>query len=667
MVSVHQVTIAANWPEESTKLELELMRTPVSNENLAALLNVGSRLSLFVWEDSPGWPVLFVSDNIEDLLGLKKQRLETREIEYRDLIHKDDLPRVMSEVETLLSGASGSSITHQDYRVRHIQGRDVWVSDTTVVIKQDDGSNHLYGYLIDITERKQLQLALEMERNRLQLILDATRLGTWEWNPQTGVTIFNERWANMFGWDSSELDATVESWSSRMHPEDYDRVWQAIKQHLDGITPFYESLHRIRHRDGHWVYVLDRGKIIERDSEGKAVRYTGTVTDVTEQKKAELNARKAARAKNVFLANMSHEIRTPLHGILGIASVLESTDLDSHQQQLLETIKNSGDYLLTTLNDVLDLTRAEEGQLKVSLGVHSPAEVISHIVKLFEQPVKNKKLDFVVDISGDIPERTLMDQGRVAQVVSNLVSNALKFTQQGSIALSASWYQNAQQKSQGELVVKVQDTGVGIHDTKRIWQLFEQEQDGFNRAEGGSGLGLAIVRNLVQLLNGTIQVDSKPGVGSCFTLSLPMNVQLGGGHEPKPPAIPPLVERQILVVDDNKINQLIIKEMLLSLNQKVDLVSDAQTALKMLQSRKYDVLFMDLHMPHMDGMQATLTLRAMDIHQPYVIALTADAYPETRTQALRSGMNDYVTKPFVKADIAKVLERFDKIPPDSGL
>lgn len=638
------------------------MRTPVSNENLAALLNVGSRLSLFVWEDSPGWPVLFVSDNIEALLGFNKERLEKREIDYRDLIHKDDLPRVMGEVEALLSGKSGDSITHQDYRVKHIQGKDVWVSDTTVVIKQSSGENHLYGYLIDITERKQLQIALEMERNRLQLILDATRLGTWEWNPQTGVTIFNERWANMFGWEASELEATVESWSSRLHPEDYDGVWLAIKNHLDGITPFYESMHRIRHREGHWVYVLDRGKIIERDSEGRAIRYTGTVTDVSEQKKAELNARKATRAKNVFLANMSHEIRTPLHGILGIASVLESTNLDSHQQQLLTTIKNSGDYLLTTLNDVLDLTRAEEGQLKVSLGVHSPAEVIRHIVQLFEQPIANKKLEFTVEISAEIPERTLMDQARVAQVISNLVSNALKFTQQGSISLTASWKNSNRGNHQGELVIEVRDTGVGIHDTKRIWQLFEQEQDGLNRAEGGSGLGLAIVRNLVQLLSGTIQVDSKPGVGSCFTLSLPMTAQLGGGYESKPSVIPTLSQKRILVVDDNKINQLIIKEMLLSLNQKVDLVSDAENALKMLQSREYDVLFMDLHMPNMDGMQATRALRDMDIHQPYVIALTADAYPATRTHALRSGMNDYVTKPFVKADIATVLERLERIP-----
>ncbi|MRJ44085.1 PAS domain-containing protein [Idiomarina loihiensis] len=637
------------------------MPTRISNENLAALLNVGSHLSLFIWEDAPGWPVRFVSDNIQDLLGYKKTRLESHEIQYRDLINQDDLPRVMEEVNSLLSKESGSSLTHQDYRVKHAKGHDVWVSDTTVLLRYEDGKNHLYGYLIDVTERKQLQIALEMERNRLQLILDATRLGTWEWNPQTGVTIFNQRWASMFGWDVCELETNVESWSSRLHPEDYDDVWQAIKNHLDGVTPFYESLHRIRHRDGHWVYVLDRGKIIERDNQGRAIRYTGTVTDVTEQKKAELNALKAAHAKNVFLANMSHEIRTPLHGILGIASVLESTDLNPYQQQLLGTIKNSGDYLLTTLNDVLDLTQAEEGQLKVKRGVHSPAKVLGHVIQLFEQPVKDKGLEFIIDIDADIPERTLMDRARIAQVISNLVSNALKFTERGSIAIKASWEVDSEKQSEGDLIVKVQDTGVGIYDTQRIWQLFEQEQDGLNRPEGGSGLGLAIVRNLVQLLSGTIQVDSEPEQGSCFTLCIPMSVQSESTHQPEQNVLPKLSKKQVLVVDDNKINQLIIKEMLLSLNQYVDLVSDAHNALKMMQARDYDVLFMDLHMPHMDGMEATRALRDMHIHQPYVIALTADAYPETRTQALRSGMDDYVTKPFVKADIARVLERFDML------
>lgn len=635
------------------------MITPVSNENLASLLNVGSRLSLFVWENTPGWPVLFVSANVESLLGYDKKRLENREVEYRELIHADDMTRVMGEVGDLLSMPSGGSLTHQDYRLKHASGRDIWVSDTTVVVRTDDGATHLYGYLIDVTERKQLQIALEMERNRLQLILDATRLGTWEWNPQTDATVFNQRWANMLGWKLSDLDKDVTSWADRLHPDDYERVWQAITDHLRGLTPFYESEYRIRHRMGHWLYVLDRGKIIERDREGNPVRYTGTLTDVSEQKQAELEARKAARAKNVFLANMSHEIRTPLHGILGLTSVLESTDLNPRQKQLLSTIKNSGDYLLTTLNDVLDLTRAEEGQLKIKKSVESPKDVLTHVTRLFERPIEDKGLTLIVDIDPNVPERVLMDKSRVAQVLGNLISNALKFTDHGSINVRAQWYASATRDNEGELMIQVQDSGSGIRDTQRIWQLFEQEQDDLNRQENGSGLGLAIVRNLVQLLSGTIRVDSQPQQGSCFTLCLPMTIQSGGAtrNVSTPIPLPTLPKRKVLVVDDNKINQLIIKEMLLSLEQEVELVSNAQTALHILAVRHYDVLFMDLHMPVMDGMEATRQLRKQEGLQPYVVALTADAYPETQVKARQAGMDDYVTKPFVKADIAVVLAR----------
>jgi CheY-like chemotaxis protein/anti-sigma regulatory factor (Ser/Thr protein kinase) len=355
---------------------------------------------------------------------------------------------------------------------------------------------------------------------------------------------------------------------------------------------------------------------------------------------------------------MSHEIRTPLHGILGVTSVLEASELNSKQRDLVETIKDSGDYLLTTLNDILDLTKAEEGQLKLVLGSHSPKKVLEHIAHLFEKPIVDKGLKFTLNIAPDIPEVTQMDQSRTAQVVSNLVNNAMKFTETGEISLSASW--DRESDFVGELIIEVKDTGVGIENTQRIWQLFEQEKYGLNRPKGGSGLGLAIVRSLVQLLDGTIRVDSVPGEGSCFTVVLPMRTQTGASaHTPKR-ELPSLATHRVLVVDDNRVNQLIIKEMLMSLEQKVEIVSNAEKAFKLFGTHSYDALFMDVHMPNIDGMQATQKLRGMKIKQPYIVALTADAFPETRRQAIDAGMDDYVTKPFVKMDIAEALKRFEE-------
>ncbi|MGM0524563.1 MAG: PAS domain-containing protein [Pseudomonadota bacterium] len=632
---------------------------PVTGESLEELINAGTGLSVFVWEDTELWPVRYVSENVSSVFGYSKEEFLRRDVHFKFLIHEDDHDRVNQEVELLKSGETGYRLTHQDYRVKHKQGHYVWVTDTTVV-KTDHENNVylLFGYLIDITERKELELKLETERNRLSLLLDATRLGTWEWNPQTGRTDFNQRWANIFGFELDELERDIKTWSDRVHEEDYQRVSEALTDHLQGRTSFYESEYRMLHRNGRWIYVLDRGRIIERDGNGNVLRYAGTITDVTEQKQAELDARRAAHAKNVFLANMSHEIRTPLHGILGLASVLEGTEVSAYQQGLLTTIKNSGDYLLNTLNDLLDLTRAEEGQLKIKLGTHSIEHILQHVRLLFEQRIKEKGLDFSLQVEGELPKQTITDHSRVIQIISNLVSNAIKFTDEGQITLKAKWLVENERK--GELEIRLIDSGSGIRDTRRIWQLFEQEDDGLNKSQQGSGLGLAIVRNLVQLLSGTIQVDSELGEGSCFTVCLPMTVHFGGSLSQQQLAELPLPElpvMNILVVDDNTINQMIVREMLAGLGQQVAAVESGQQALKRLNTEVFDAIFMDLHMPRMDGMQTTQQIRALEIDQPYIIALTANAFHDTRSLALQSGMNDYLTKPFVKEDLAQVLSR----------
>lgn len=641
----------------------DLQPETVDNRNLEQLINAGTGLTVFIWQDTDNWPVQYVSNNVSSVLGYSKADFLTQRVQFKQLIHEDDVARVFDEVELLKSGKTGFRLTHKDYRVRHKDGHYLWVSDTTVVrYDADNKLRLLFGYLINITERKQLELSLETERKRLSLLLDATRLGTWEWDPQQNTCQYNERWANIFGYRLDELDSNVETWSSRVHPEDYDRVWQAINNHLDGRTSFYESEHRMLHRSGHWIYVLDRGRIIERDDRGLVTRYAGTITDVTEQKQGELDARRVARAKNVFLANMSHEIRTPLHGILGLASVLENTEVTCYQQQLLNTIKNSGDYLLNTLNDLLDLTRAEEGQLRIKLGTHSISYILEHVRSLFLQRINEKNLKFELQIVGDLPKQTIMDHSRVIQIISNLISNAIKFTDQGQITLRAEWLPDNQRE--GELQIKITDSGTGIRDTRRIWQLFEQEDDGLNKSQRGTGLGLAIVRNLVQLLSGTIQVDSQLGEGSCFTVCLPMAIHQGGALSEEEIAalpLPELPQMRVLVVDDNQINQMIVHEMLTTLGQIVDSVRSGQQAIDKLNNEHFDVVFMDLHMPEQDGIQTTNRIRQLEIEQPFIVALTANAFSETRSQALNSGMNDYITKPFVKEDLAMVLDRIDVV------
>lgn len=630
----------------------------LSEIDITRLFSVGSKMSLMVWADGPNWPVSYTSPNVVELIGYSKEDFESQRVDYKQLVHPDDYDRIRAEAADAVADLTRESVNHSDYRIRHADGHWVWVSDTTLIDRYEDGSRrNMFGYLIDITERKSLELALELERNRLKLLLDATRLGTWEWNPQSGQVLFNERWAQMFGYSTAELDDHVDSWSSRLHPDDYDRVWELVRAHRDGETPFYESMHRLRHRDGHYLYVLDRGKVIERDSSGKATRFAGTLTDISAQKHSEMEARRAAHAKSVFLANMSHEIRTPLHGILGIASVLKDTDLDANQRNLVATIKESGGYLLNTLNDVLDLTRAEEGQLRIHRGRSDVVAIFDHLQTLFAQTAVTKGIKLSIRVNTEVPKILLLDKARVLQVLSNLINNAIKFTENGEVEVVAGWQKDNNHKK-GELVVTVKDSGVGIEDTRRIWQLFEQERSGIDQAQSGTGLGLAIVRHLVQLMNGTVRVDSRLGEGSTFTVTLPSSaMEENELADPTFVGLERLPPMRCLVVDDNSVNRLIISEMLKTLQQQCELANNATEALELLQQRPFDVVFMDIHMPELDGLQATKMIRDMPLKQPYIVALTANAFVETKTQALRAGMDNYVTKPFVREDIARILNQ----------
>lgn len=639
----------------------------IEDRDFEALLSASGLISVFVWENRPGWPVTYVTENVVRLLGITKSDFERFGITYERLVHPDDYERMNDEiVQAMNDPTQPASFTHTDYRLFRADGEVIWVSDTTIMQRAANGEvTFLFGYIIDITERKMLELALEQERNRLTLLVEGTRVGTWDWEPKTDKVAFNQRWAEMLGVNHASLKPSLKSVIERIHPEDFDSYQQKIYAHLRGETEFYESVHRMRHEQGHYLYVLDRGRITEHDALGKAAKFISTLTDISAQKEAELRARRASQTKNLFLANISHEIRTPLHGILGITELLQNTNLDDRQRELVGTIQRSGGYLLNTLNDVLDLTSAEEGKLKVVRKAENPRRIIKHIEQLYGQTIRLKGIDFEVGDPTALPELVVMDHARMIQVVGNLVSNAIKFTDAGRIVLQMRW-ESEPNSDDGLLVIQVTDTGIGIKDTQRIWQMFEQEQSELNRKQAGSGLGLAIVRNLVKLLNGEIKVHSQLGEGSTFEVKIPAREASPsyGGHYPKERTADSrerLADQanpvRILVVDDSEVNQLIIAEMLTSLDLFFVQERDATRVLPMLEADHFDIVFMDIHLPEVDGLELTRKIRRMDIAQPYIIALTANAFEETRAESKQVGMNDYVTKPFLFEQLHAALKR----------
>lgn len=615
--------------------------------DLADLFSASDHISLFVWEHSPGWPVLHCTDNVEVLLGYPKDAFYRRDIQFIDTLHPDDKDRVINEVYAGIERSNAKSFTHDDYRMVRADGSEVWVSDTTRIERDENGDvRYLMGYLLDITERKQLELSLRAERRHLSMVLEGTRLGGWEWNPVSDSLSLSDRWLRMYGYQPGEMDIDMAWWERLIHPEDREGWHQALQSHLDAEAPFYEHVYRMQHKRGHIVHVLDRGKVVEWDTHKRPLRMSGTHTDITAQKEAELEAREAVRSRTIFLANMAHEIRTPLHGILGLASVLEGTSLDAYQHELLATMQESGEYLLNTLDDAIDISRADQGKLEIVERAHAIEALVHHLQSLFQEQARRRGINYQVIAEPDLPTWLLMDKSRFLQVATNLINNAFKFTKIGFIQVNLAWVEDNFQ-------LRVRDSGVGIEDTEKVWRIFEQESEESMYPKPGGGLGLGIVKSLVDLMQGSARVESSPGQGSTFTVTLPLKRAQQPAQTQS--TLAPLPVYRILIIDDNDVNQLILGEVLSALSQVYVSASSAEMGLQVLQQQEFDVVFMDIHMPDLNGVDATRQIRSQALSQPYIIGLTANPMPAMRDNAIGAGMNAYLTKPFQLADIRQVL------------
>ncbi len=502
------------------------------------------------------------------------------------------------------------------------------------------------------------ELSPEQQRRRMELVIQGTRLGMWDWNPQTNEVIFNDIWAEMLGYRLEEITPSLEEWERRVHPDDLAGCYRDIQAHMEGKTPFYQNIHRMKHRDGRWVYILDRGQIVERDEAGRPIRFTGTHTDITEQKTAELAALQAAQAKSLFLANMSHEIRTPLNGILGLVQLMEAGKLDTEQAEYLNIIRQSGEGLLAVINDILDFSKAESGKVSIDPQTFQLLEAIELVYSLYEETALEKGLDYKLKVNGTLPEYVVGDAQRFKQVLMNLVSNAVKFTEQGSVFILVE--ANRHPRKDHEIVVSIQDTGVGISNTSTIWNLFEQEDATINRKYGGTGLGLAICRSLIELMGGSIKVSSRKGLGSEFTLSLPVDEgrpqsKTGLTEEMEGADLSPV---RVLVAEDNTVNQFIIRRFLKLLGCEATLVENGRLAVQACREHEFDVVFMDIHMPEMGGIEATRLIRDLEgISQPQIIALTADVVNDQAKACQEVGMDGFLSKPFDFKEIIRLLNQ----------
>jgi len=396
-------------------------------------------------------------------------------------------------------------------------------------------------------------------------------------------------------------------------------------------------------------------------------------------------ANAASDAKSQFLANMSHEIRTPMNGVIGMASLLQRTELTPVQQEYVETMHSSGLSLLKIINAVLDFSKIEAGKVKLERVEFSLATVIDDVLNLFLADAGNKNLILRRDIAERVPAAFYGDPVRLGQVLSNLVSNAIKFSEDGDIEVSCVVHgEPAEATGQQELWFQVRDCGVGIdaEDQKRLFEQFSQVDESATRDHGGTGLGLAISRELVQLMGGEIGVESELGAGSTFWFSVRLGISESSAsiHEVESGSrtfertgdeIEEVVRRvpmsprmwvpgmTVLVVDDNDVNQLVAERMLQELGYSVELADDGQAAIDACQQHEYAAILIDCQMPGIDGNEATRIIREQEgseRHTP-IIALTANALEPERVKAFAAGVDDYLSKPVFLEDLEAALSR----------
>ena len=535
-------------------------------------------------------------------------------------VHPDDVARMRSApIDTTPEDPSYRC----EYRVLLDDGTQRWIGEKATVTRGKSGEvTRITGAIVDISDLKRTEAALDSIQSRLERAVRGTQDGLWEIDLVTNLPWFGPRFEEMLGYSVGDLSASREVFQALMHPDDSERVRQTLVNHIEHHA-LYDVEFRARHKDGHYEWLRSRAQA-ERAADGTPLRLAGSTQVITDRKLAEqatidakLAAEAANRAKSSFLANVSHEIRTPMNGVIGMSQILSETTLDSTQREYVDIIRGSAKALLSLINDVLDLSKIEADRLELEHVDFDLRDVIYETVAAMALGSAVKGIELVVNVGIDVPLLARGDPGRLRQIITNLMGNAIKFTHEGYVVLDATGAVN----DQGRLTLRIEvtDTGIGIPADRldRLFKTFSQIDSSTTRHYGGTGLGLSIVKRLAELMGGEVGVSSEIGRGSRFWVTIDVDAPPAQVHRE-----PVGLGRRILIVDDIDVSRQSLARKLTLASFDTVSVSGVDEALEQLATQtRFDLVLADELMPRKGGLDLLNALRANPRHAklPFVL------------------------------------------------
>ena len=614
-----------------------------------------------VWEMDTATNLVTVSEGAAFLSGLTEGAVLVHAHELDRLIHPDD--RRISGEAVRLSIENGKDM-QSEFRVILPDGKHRWCRSRARVERTAGRVTRMIGALIDITKEKAMLEQLHRSAERMKLAEGAAAFGIWEVDILANTMTLSEGMLPLHALpEGAPLRYSLEEFSRAVDPHQTGAVRAAAGQAMNDRRPFQIETNTPA-PDGSIRWHRIHGRV--EFAAGKPTRIIGATMDITREKEillsleqARVKAEAAAQAKSDFLANMSHEIRTPMNGVIGMTSLLLDTALTEEQRDYAETVRNSGEALLTIINDILDFSKIEAGKMEIDPLPFNLRLLMEEVADMLAPGAEAKGLELMVHYSALTPDHFVGDADRIRQVVTNLVGNAVKFTQQGHVLISAECTELDGEKA--EIRVSVSDTGIGIAPEKinLVFQKFSQADTSTTRKYGGTGLGLTISKTLVELMGGSVHVESREGEGSTFWFALSM--PLGPSLQASSLSPESLKGLRVLIVDDSALNRRILHEQISSWGMRNGSYSTAEEALKAMRSAvargdPYDFVIADFQMPGINGATLAATVDGDPfLRRPVFILLTSVGHWKEYSTAASPGVDALLLKPVRQKKLMETL------------